>query len=77
MTKEMLGKHQGQDFNMAFLRQQCVAHTMMLGELKAIESDGPTELRQFASQAAAKVEKHLEKAKLLAKKLQDDGKPRG
>lgn len=76
MTKEMLGTYQGQDFNMAFLGQQCIAHTMMLGELKAIESDGPKELRQFASQAAAKVEKHLEKTKLLAKKLQDDGKPR-
>jgi len=76
MTKEMLNKHQGQDFNMAFLGQQCVAHTMMLGELKAIESDGPSGLRQFSNQAAAKVEKHLEKAKQLAKKLQDDSKPR-
>jgi len=76
MTKEMLDKYQGQDFNMAFLGQQCVAHTMMLGELKAIETHGPTELRQFANQAATKVEEHLEKAKQLAKKLQDDRKPR-
>ena len=47
-----------------------------MGELKAIEIDGLAELRQFANQAAAKVKKHLEKAKQLVKKLQDDGKPR-
>ena len=76
MTKEMLGKHQGQDFNMAFLGQQCIAHMMMLAELKAIETEGPTELRPFATSAATKVEKHLDKAKQLAKKLQDDSKPR-
>ena len=76
MMKEMLDKHEGQDFNMAFLGQQCIAHVMMLGELKAIETHGPTELRQFANQAATKVENHLEKAKQLAKKLQDDRKPR-
>jgi len=76
MTKEMLGKHQGQDFNMAFLGQQCIAHMMMLAELKAIETEGPTGLRPFATSAATKVEKHLDKAKQLAKKLQDDSKSR-
>lgn len=74
MTKEMLGKQEGQDFNMAFLGQQCFAHTMMLAELKAIQSSGPEELQQIASQAAEKVEMHLEKAKQLAKKLEDDRK---
>jgi predicted outer membrane protein len=77
MTKEMLSNYDGQDFNMAFLGQQCVAHTMMLAELKAIESTGPKELRDLASQAAKKVETHLEKAKQLAKKLEDDSKSRG
>lgn len=76
MTKEMLGNYEGQDFSMAFLGQQCVAHTMMLAELKAIESVGPKELQQIASQAAMKVEKHLDKAKQLAKKLEDDRKSR-
>lgn len=74
MTKEMLSNYEGQDFNMAFLGQQCVAHTMMLAELKAIESVGPEELKQVASDAASKVEEHLQKAKQLAKKLQDDQK---
>ncbi len=74
MTKEMLGKYEGQDFNMAFLGQQCVAHTMMLAELKAIESAGPQELQQIAQEASQKVEQHLEKCKQLAKKLEDDRK---
>ncbi len=72
MTKEMLQKYEGQDFSMAFLGQQCVAHTMMLAELKAIQSQGPEELKSFAEEAAGKVQKHLEKAKQLAKQLEDD-----
>ncbi|TWT72862.1 DUF4142 domain-containing protein [Allorhodopirellula solitaria] len=76
MTKEMLGNYEGQDFSMAFLGQQCVAHTMMLAELRAIESSGPEELQPVAAEAANKVEKHLEEAKKLAKKLEDDRRSR-
>lgn len=72
MTEKMLRGYQGQDFNMAFLGQQCVAHTMMLAELKAIESAGPVELRSIASEAASKVQSHLDSAKRLAKKFEDD-----
>lgn len=74
MTKEMLGNYQGQDFNMAFLGQQLVAHTMMLAELKAIQSTGPEELHEIAGKAISKVEGHLDRAKQLAKKLEDDRK---
>ncbi|SMP64455.1 Predicted outer membrane protein [Neorhodopirellula lusitana] len=74
MTKEMLGNHEGQDFDMAFLGQQCVAHTMMLAELKAIESTGPQELQQVAQEASQKVKQHLDHCKQLAKKLEDDRK---
>ncbi|MCO8123179.1 DUF4142 domain-containing protein [Stieleria sp. TO1_6] len=77
MTKEMLGKYQGQDFSMAFLGQQCVAHTMMLAELRAIETTGPQELREIAGQAAGTVKQHLEMAKQLAKQLEDDRKVNG
>ncbi|WP_047812714.1 DUF4142 domain-containing protein [Rhodopirellula islandica] len=76
MTKDMLTNYEGQDFQMAFLGQQCVAHTMMLAELKAIESTGPQELQPIAQEAISKIEKHLEKAKQLAKKLEDDEKQR-
>ncbi len=72
MTKEMLQKHEAQDFDKAFLRQQCMAHMMMLAELKAIESTGPQELKAFAKETITKVEQHLEKAKQLVKTLDGD-----
>lgn len=71
MTKEMLGKYDGEEFDMAFLGQQCMSHMMMLAELKAIESEGPVELREVASKAAKKVEEHLEKVKEMAKDRKD------
>ncbi len=74
MTKEMLGKTSGQDFSMAYLAQQIVAHTNMLAELKAIQSAGPEDLQSIAGKAAEKVKKHLEETKKLAKKLEDDRK---
>ena len=74
MTKEMLGKYDGDEFNMAFVGFQCVAHTMMLAELKAIESVGPKELNEVAKDGISKTEKHLEKFKQLAKKLDKDEK---
>ncbi len=74
MTMEMLSKYEGQDFNMAFLGQQIMAHTAMLAELKAIQSVGPEDLQSIAQEAITKTEQHLDKAKQLAKKLEDDRK---
>lgn len=71
MTKEMLQKHEGQDFRMAFLGQQILAHTMMLAQLQAIESTGPQELQSLAQQAIGKTQNHLTKAKELANKNKD------
>ncbi|WP_345682748.1 DUF4142 domain-containing protein [Novipirellula caenicola] len=72
MTKEMLNNYEGQDFNMAFLGQQTVAHTMLLAELQAIESNGPQSLQPIVQQASSKVQMHLDKTKQLAKKFEDD-----
>lgn len=75
LTKEMLSDYKGQDFNMAFLGQQCVAHTMALSELRAIETEGPQALKETANEGAKKVDEHLKAIKKLAKKLEDDRKP--
>ncbi len=72
MTKKMLQEHQGQDFQMAYLGQQIVAHTAAMAELQAIESAGPPELKAVAQQATPKIQEHLEMAKKLAKKFEDD-----
>lgn len=71
MTKEMLNNQSNDDFNMAYLGQQYVTHTMMLAELKAIQSEGPQELQSTVGQAIDKIEKHLNKVKQLSKKLAD------
>ena len=72
MTKQMLQKYEGQDFKMAFLGQQIVAHTACLAELKAIESFGPAQLKAIAQQASPKIQEHLDMAEQLAKKFEDD-----
>ncbi len=74
MTKEMLNSKQGQNFNMGFLSQQIVAHTMALAELKAIKSSGPEELNEVVTTAIDKTEQHLKRAKEIAKKLEDNEK---
>ena len=72
MTQEMLESYEGQDFKMAFLGQQIVAHTASLAEMKAIESVGPEQLKAIAQQASPKIQEHLDMAKKLAKKFEDD-----
>ena len=77
MTKDMLNQYEGQDFDMAFLGQQMVAHTMLLAELQAIESSGPQELQPIVQQASGKVKSHLAHAKQLAQKFEDDRESQG
>ncbi len=72
MTKKMLQEYEGQDFKMAFLGQQIVAHTASLAEMKAIESSGPAQLKALAQQASPKIQEHLDMAKQMAKKFEDD-----
>ena len=71
MTKQMLQKYDGQDFAMAYLGQQIVAHTMMLAELKAIESSGFQPLHSIVKTAIKKTEDHMQTAKQLAKNFED------
>lgn len=72
MTKQMLQEHEGQDFKMAFIGHQIVAHTACLAEMKAIQSSGPAQLKQLAQQAMPKIQEHLDMAKKMAKKFEDD-----
>lgn len=75
MTKEMLSGKTGQDFDMGYLSHQIVAHTMVVAELKAIKSSGPEDLQQVVTSAIEKTEKHLKKAKEIAKRLEDKETP--
>ncbi|KAA5541816.1 DUF4142 domain-containing protein [Roseiconus nitratireducens] len=72
MTKEMFAQYSGQDLDMAFLGHQIVAHTMLLSELQAIRDVGPGSLQPFSEQAIDKVQKHLKRARQLAKRFEDE-----
>ena len=72
MTKEMLQKYEGEEFDMAFVGQQTVAHMMLLAELKAIQDQNLDQISQIAGQAATTTEQHLEELKRLAKELKDN-----
>jgi len=78
MTTKMLKRYEGQeqDFAMAFLGQQIAAHTWLVAELDAIVSAGPEELRPLAERAMQVSQGHLEKARQLAQKYEDDRRAR-
>jgi len=72
MTKDMLQNYDGEEFDMAFVGQQVVAHVMLIAELKAIESQDLDQVSQLAGEATSTVEQHLEELKKLAKELKDN-----
>ena len=74
LTKQMLEKHEGDDFEMAYIGQQIVAHTCMLAHLQALKNSGPQELQQLASEGEQTTRKHLDHAMKIAKELGEDEK---
>jgi predicted outer membrane protein len=72
MSKQMLESYQGQDFDMAFLGMQIGQHAWLLSELKALDGVGTPEFQELVVQARQNVEQHLQHAKTLSKKFEDD-----
>lgn len=72
MSKQMLESYQGQDFDMAFLGMQIGQHAWLLSELKALDGVGTPEFQEVVAQARQNVEQHLQQAKTLSKKFEDD-----
>ncbi len=68
-SKEMLQQHRDEDFDMAYIGQQIVMHSMMLAELKALESDGPKQLQPIVQNAKRTTESHMKEAKQIAEQL--------
>ncbi len=69
MTKDMLNKHKGDDFEMAYIGQQIVAHTCMLAHLQALKTSGPPQLQQLVSEGERTTREHLDHAMKIAKDL--------
>lgn len=74
MSKQMLDRHDGQDFDMGYLGLQIGMHTWALSQLEAISSANvdDQQIQQIAQQTRSKMKEHLDKAKELAKKFEDD-----
>lgn len=69
LTKKMLEKHDGENFDMAYIGQQIVAHTCMLAHLQALKDSGPQELQQLVAQGEQATRQHLDKATKIAEEL--------
>lgn len=74
LTKKMLEKHEGDNFEMAYIGQQIVAHTCMLAHLQALKDSGPEELKQLATQGEQTTRQHLDKAMKIAEELGSEKK---
>lgn len=74
LTKKMLDKHEGENFDMAYIGQQIVAHTCMLAHLQALKNSGPQELQQLVTQGEQATRQHLDQATKIAEELGDKKK---
>lgn len=74
LTRKMLDKHEGENFDMAYIGQQIVAHTCMLAHLQALKDTGPQELQQLVTQGEKATREHLDKAMKIAEDLGDEKK---
>lgn len=71
--EEMLGQKDGAEFDRCFMQAQIGGHMWMQSELKALQ-DQPNlspQLADIAREAEQKVSQHLEKAKQIAKSLEE------
>ena len=72
MLSEELSKHQGQDFEQAFLGAQVAGHMSMLAKLKALETEvQDQEVAQLIKQGQQTTKSHLEEAKQLMNQEKD------
>ncbi len=73
MSKRSLQEYagEGQDFDMAFVGMAIAAHMHMLAELDAMQNVESSELRRVVQQTRSVAQEHLDQAKRLAQRLQD------
>ncbi len=69
LTQQELEEKEGREFDMAYIGQQCVAHTQMLAKLQASEQFASGELRQMIGQMTQTVEQHRKMAKEIKESL--------
>ena len=70
LTQDELSK--SDDFDRCYIGQQVGAHIGMLAKLKGSEQFASPQLKSFIDEATKSVEKHLDKAKQIAKSLEEE-----
>ncbi|MCA9209737.1 MAG: DUF4142 domain-containing protein [Planctomycetales bacterium] len=71
MTKEMLSKYEGQDFDMGYLGEQIVAHIGMMAHLQAVQNLGDEQFQQLVAQGIQTTQQHMQEAQQIARQLED------
>jgi predicted outer membrane protein len=72
LTKQLFEKYEGQDFDMAYLGQQTVAHVQMMATLHAMKDYGSKEFQQIVAGGTETVKQHFQHVQALSKRLEDD-----
>lgn len=75
LTKEALAKHQGADFDKAFVGHQAGAHIGMLAKLNASQQHASPELRKVIEEGQAMTKRHQEHIDHLMADLKGDNHP--
>lgn len=70
LSQEMLSKHQGAEFDMAFMGEQLVLHNHMLAMLQAVQQHASPQLQQLVNQSIQTTEQHLNHARQIVEQLQ-------
>jgi predicted outer membrane protein len=71
LSEQSLGKKQGAEFDKAYIGQQIVAHTGMLGELQAAQQFASgSQLQPLIQQATQMTEQHLAQAQSIMDQLE-------
>jgi predicted outer membrane protein len=68
-----LQKHQGADFDQAYLGMMVIAHGKMLSTLEAVKSKASPSLQQVIAQAEDSTRQHHEMANDLIKRIGSEG----
>lgn len=71
MTKQMLSRYEGQDFDMGYLGQQMVAHTKMLACLTTAKDYGPEDFQKTIEEAITTTREHMQHGQQIAAKFED------
>jgi predicted outer membrane protein len=70
LTRQMLEKYEGHEFNMGYVGQQMMAHVEMLAALDAMKAFGSEEFRKAVGDGITASEEHFKMAQMLSRDLQ-------